>query len=149
MPLDLLTLTPSRRSVRFEEPLHDHVVKQQQRYKRYGDKLTRAKESKLNPGDQVRVKLPNRATKMDPVWSEPHTVVETPSEHTATLDDGTTWNNEKLRVESPAVSPGKQSQLMRRSQRLADPNACVADRLAMLTVGERSWCGGEEKCSIL
>ena len=36
--------------------------------------------------------------------------METPSEHTATLDDGTTWNNEKLRVESPAVSPGKKPQ---------------------------------------
>ena len=110
MPLDLLALTPSRISVRFQEPLQDHVVRQQQRYKRYGDKLRRAKESKLIPGDQVRVKLPNRATKLDPVWSEPHTVVETPSEHTATLDDGTTWNNEKLRVESPAESPGKHPQ---------------------------------------
>ena len=56
------------------------------------------------------VKLPNRATKLDPLWSEPHTEVETPSEHTATLDEGTPWNNEKLWVESAEASPGKQLQ---------------------------------------
>ena len=105
MPLHLLALTTSRESVRFQEPGNDHVFRQQRRYKRYGEKLRRAKESKLNPGDQVRVKLPKRATNMDPVWSEPHTVVDT-----EILDDGTAWNNRKLRVESTAASPGRQPQ---------------------------------------
>ena len=50
------------------------------------------------------VKLPNRASKLDPVWSETRTVVETPPEHKATLDDGTTWNNVKLPVDSGRVA---------------------------------------------
>ena len=151
MPLDLFAVIRSRKSVRFQEPLNEHVVRQQQRYKRYGYKLSWARESKLNPGDQLRIRLPNRASKFDPGWTEPDTVVETPSEDTETLDDRTTWNNEKLRVESPASSPGKQPQqpvaadplvaTPRRSERaLRRPSSFI--------IGELSSIRGEEKCSI-
>ena len=63
---------------------------------------------------------------------------------------GTTKNSGSSPLQClQASSRSNRSQLMRPSQRLADPNACLADQPAMRTVSERSWCRWEENCSIL
>ena len=99
MPLDLLALEPPQRKVYFSETLKDHVFKKQQRYKNYADKRRCAKDSHLHPGDMVRLKVQDRQ-KLDPLWSPPHLILDMPSENTAKLEDGSTWNAEKLLLDN-------------------------------------------------
>ena len=96
MPLDLLSLKPPKRHVHFGADLRAHVQQKQTKYKAYADDRRRAKPSNLQPGDMVRFQLQNRQSKLDPVWSPPRRVVSKPSTYTATLEDGSTWNADKL-----------------------------------------------------
>ena len=96
MPLDLLASHHPRRHVHFQNSLADRVSKKQHNYKAYGDKRRRAKQSHLDPGDIVHVQIQNRHSQLDPVLSLPQNVVSKPSEHTVRLEEGNTWNAEKL-----------------------------------------------------
>ena len=99
MPLDLLPLHPVRRTVHFEEThktVEQRVNFKQNQYKSYADDRRRAQPSNLKKGDRVRVRNPIRHNKLDPVWSSSHTIINKPSDDTATLEDGTTWNAERL-----------------------------------------------------
>ena len=100
MPLDMLALKPPLKKVLFSEHVEERVFNKQQKYKAYADTRRRAKHSNLQPGDSVRVKVQDRHSKLDPVWSSPRLVVEKTSDDTVKLEDGTTWNAEKLLVES-------------------------------------------------
>ena len=96
MPLGLLALQTPRRHVHFQESLADMVSKKRHKYKAYADKRRRAKQSDLERGDMVHVQIQNRHSKLDTVWSSSQKVVSKPSEHTVRLEDGNTWNAEKL-----------------------------------------------------
>ena len=96
-PLDLLSLSHTPRKVHFDDAsLQEHVSEKQNQYKSYGDHRRHARDSHFQAGDQVRVRDPIRASKLDPAYSEPKTVISKPSPDTARLDDGTTWNSRSL-----------------------------------------------------
>ena len=113
MPFDLLALHPPRRPVHFQDSLAERVSKKQHKYKAYADKRRRAKQSHLGPGVMVHVQIQSRHSKLDPVFTPPQKFVSKPSEHTVRLEDGNTWNAEKLMKSSTAhvEQPQKSTQV--------------------------------------
>ena len=92
-PLDLLTLSHKPRRVRFEdEQIRERVQHKQEQYKSNADRRHHAHSTHLQASDQVRVHTPVRASKLDPAYSVPKTIISKPNTDTARLDDGTTWN---------------------------------------------------------
>jgi transposase InsO family protein len=100
MPLDTLRLTASRRTVHFPD---DHYI---QRTKQYADNRLRARHSGIQIGDRVRVRRQIRHSKLEPIWSQPFTVVALPGPDTARLENGSVWSTAQLKPATGGASQG-------------------------------------------
>lgn len=78
------------------QSVRSRVARKQQASKIYTDRRRAAKHSPLTPGQQVRVKLPGHVPKGVLSYSSPFTIVDQCGQDTYNLDDGRTWNRDRL-----------------------------------------------------
>lgn len=84
----------------------EHVEREQEKMATAFNKRRRVAKPKFGVGDWVRVRLQVRHNKTDPIYSEPHRVVQFVAPFTVRLDDGRKWHCSKLRPCAPPDDTG-------------------------------------------
>jgi len=100
MPLSLAVPSKSKH-VSFNPQVQQRVYQKQSQMKSYSDRRRRSRNVRFGAGDWVRVQLPVRNSKLDPVWSAPRKIASMSGHFTARFEDGSRWNVSRLRRSEP------------------------------------------------
>ena len=73
MPLSL-AVPAKTKHVQFNPQVQQRVYQKQSQMKSYSDHRRRSRTVRYGAGDWVRVQLPVRNSKLDPVWSAPRKI---------------------------------------------------------------------------